>query len=351
LLADRFDFLWEAPDRGDGFELKMADPGGWLLIEAPAETSLSQEPVFVLARREGAAFRTYKPLKELSALYRNFAETPGTPEGVLAFANQYGMLFREAKRKRYLSPAQRDVLAPFGDNFRRAECVELVDDWVRQIRFAAETVELWGMATNQENDKLRRKIRWEGRRAVHYVPTRADVFEYVSGDTLSEMLSAPAVTDPESRFLIASAEKNPEAFSKLEPGERVRPALLRVIEHVNRELPGHTAPGLFWNHQADQIVFQEMPLSLLGAIYLQLAHAVARNRSSRRCEVCSRWFELDPAKTRVDRRTCSNTCRTKSYRNRQYRARDLHAQGKTLREIARAVGSNVTTVKNWIKEQ
>src|SRR5262249_28052326 len=141
-----------------------------------------------------------------------------------------------------------------------------------------------------------------------------------------------------NRLVIASAKKNPAAFSTFKPGEVDRPALLRVIEHVNEVLSDNTAPGLFWDHRSNRTVFQDMPRSLLGAIYLQLAHAVAGSRPSRRCEVCGRWFELDPAKTRADRRTCSNTCRTKRYRQRQYRARDLHAQGKSPRQIARVLG-------------
>jgi hypothetical protein len=154
-----------------------------------------------------------------------------------------------------------------------------------------------------------------------------------------------------TRFLIASKDNNPEAFSTFTPGEVVRPALLRVNEHINQVLPGQTAPGLFWDPRGRRTVFQDMPLSLLGAIYLQLAHAVAGNRPSRRCEVCRRWFELDPTRTRADRRTCSNTCRTKSYRQRQYRARELYGKGKSPCEIARALGSDVTTVKTWLKEQ
>jgi hypothetical protein len=350
LLADRFDFPWEAPTRGDGFELKPADPGGWILSENVADLSLSRDPVLVLVRRKGAAFRTYHPLKEPLAFYRIFGETPPTPEGVLRFANTYGMLFAEKDRKRYLLPGRRD-LPTLGEKLDAAECVERFDDWVRRIRLIAETVELWDLAKDRETDKLRRKVRWQGKGEVRYVPTRENVFDYLPPGTLSGTLTNPAVTNPENRFLIASAEKNAEAFETLKPGEVVGPALLRVNEQVNLELPGCAAPGLFWDHKLNRVVFQDRPLSLLGAIYLQLAHAVAGNRPSRRCEVCRRWFELDPAKTRADRRTCSNTCRTKIYRQRQHQARELHARGKSLREIAKALNSDVPTVKKWVKEQ
>src|SRR5262249_22018611 len=151
-------------------------------------------------------------------------------------------------------------------------------------------------------DRLRRRIRWHGRKSVFYVPERAEIFERISVQSIWNM----DVLNPKKRLLIASAEKFPEAFATFTPDEVERPGWLRVHTHINEVLPGHVAPGLFWDHRGNRTVFQDMPLSLLGAIYLQFAHAVAGNRPSRRCEVCGRSFELDPAKTRADRRTCSN---------------------------------------------
>jgi hypothetical protein len=285
------------------------------------------------------------------AIYRIFAETPATPEGVLTFANRYGMLFAEEKRPRFLWPDQGDSeddssFSTVGKRMDRAKPVERVNDWVHQIWFAAETVALWDLVRNQEHDRLRRRIRWHGKKSVSYVPARADVFETFPFQSIWNVENL----DHKKRFLIGSAEKNPEAFATFTPGEVDRPAWLRIHSQINEVLPANVAPGLFWDHRGSRTVFQDMPLSLLGAIYLQLANAVAGNRPSRRCEVCGRWFELDPAKTRADRRMCSNTCRTKSYRQRQITARDLHARGKSPQAIARALRSDVRTVKNWIGE-
>src|SRR5262249_38973446 len=140
--------------------------------------STSRQPILVLVRRAGAVFRRYAPLKEPLAMYRIFAETPASPEGVLAFANRYGMLFSEKDRKPYCWPRARSgpVGETLGERLDAAERVELVDDWIRRIWFAAETVDLWDLARNRETQELGRRIKWSGKRAVYFVPKHQEAF-------------------------------------------------------------------------------------------------------------------------------------------------------------------------------
>jgi hypothetical protein len=51
---------------------------------------------------------------------------------------------------------------------------------------------------------------------------------------------------------------------------------------------------------------------------------------------------------RADKQTCSQTCRTRLYRQRKERAVVLHAQGKTARAIGRELDAKVDAVTKWI---
>src|SRR5262249_22046787 len=94
---------------------------------------------------------------------------------------------------------------------------------------------------------------------------------------------------------------------------------------------------------------RDLPRNLLGAIYLQFAHAIQGGRQSRRCQQCNTWFEL--ARGRTDRSYCSNACRTRTHRERQQRAREMHAKRIPLPKIARELETDLATVKNWIAKE
>ena len=51
---------------------------------------------------------------------------------------------------------------------------------------------------------------------------------------------------------------------------------------------------------------------------------------------------------RADSTFCGNACRQRAYRARQKRARELRGGGASLRDIARELGSNITTIKGWV---
>jgi DNA-binding NarL/FixJ family response regulator len=79
------------------------------------------------------------------------------------------------------------------------------------------------------------------------------------------------------------------------------------------------------------------------------ARAIDGDRRYQQCPVCRRWFELTPGVHRADKLTCSQACRTRAYRHRQEKAVQLHAEGRTVRQIAKEIGSDVKTVRGWIQ--
>src|SRR5262245_38253271 len=86
----------------------------------------------------------------------------------------------------------------------------------------------------------------------------------------------------------------------------------------------------------------------LRAVWLQLADAVSNDRTFSRCRECQKWLAVGPEVARSNRRFCSNACRTRSYRERQDRARRLRTEGKSFEEIATQLDSDLATIRRWI---
>jgi hypothetical protein len=66
-------------------------------------------------------------------------------------------------------------------------------------------------------------------------------------------------------------------------------------------------------------------------------------------------FRLQPGVNRANRLTCSQTCKQYLHNRRVQRARTLHAEGRTFRQIAKELQvkpqgnkSSVAMVRSWI---
>jgi hypothetical protein len=92
------------------------------------------------------------------------------------------------------------------------------------------------------------------------------------------------------------------------------------------------------------------PKHLLGALWLQFALSISERKKYQRCEACGTCLELAPDVARADKRYCDNACRNRALRRRQKQATEMRASGKTLREIAKATGSDMPTIKKWLGE-
>lgn len=97
----------------------------------------------------------------------------------------------------------------------------------------------------------------------------------------------------------------------------------------------------------------EVEEGLLPYCWAQLADAIL-TKQLRACAHCGKRFLISRAKqgarrSRADQDFCSKLCVTRSYRERQRRAKQLHAGGTPLRQIAKQLNSDVATVRGWVK--
>ena len=92
------------------------------------------------------------------------------------------------------------------------------------------------------------------------------------------------------------------------------------------------------------------PLTLISAMWLQLALAITGEKRFVACKFCRRMFEISTEQTgfRSHREFCSDSCKTKDYRKRKRTALRLAEAGSQLREISEKTGTDKETVRAWL---
>jgi hypothetical protein len=330
-----YEFQWPVPTSGDGY--------AW--VECRTDRG---DTVLGLGPRADAEFTTYRPLQRGMALHRELAATEPTAEGVAAFANRYGPLG--------LGPGDTVRLkSGLKNTWGGAIRGELLQGWQREIIWIREAVRLWDMVQEGDADGLKQVIEWEGSGRVHYYPP-PEVEEALGGERWRE-IPDESRRNYKGQDILGNAPNGDQLRQHVRQGDVVVPALVFVQNRINAEIWRNVGPALLWDAARKRTVSQEVPRNLLAAAYLQFAQEMLFLREPQRCQVCGRWFDLTPGAgassrlRRSDRETCSTACRSKAYRQRQERARQLHAEGKTAREIARELGSDVKTVKGWVSKR
>jgi|SRR5579872_2651579 len=301
-------FRWARPVSGDGFELV---PGQ----ENPKK--------LLIVRKQAARFAFYSPLDEETGLFRILADTAVTAEGCLAFANAYGSLYR-GEHAEWQEPEE-DIRPPVTD----------VAYWIKQVGELRALIRLWDAAEAEDTAELSCLLQFgKGRPQVvglplpeYSTPARLNAYHrvtYIWEHWYGNLDSAPPV--------------------KMLP--EIARAYCGFVLH--ERFQGFLNYGLRWNKALKTVESSFLPRNLYSAAFLQLSFAITGNKKYQKCPSCGRWFELLPGVNRANRLTCGQACRTRAYRLRRARAIELAAQGKTAREIAKEVGSDVTKVKQWL---
>ncbi len=268
------DFSWERPAKAKGFAWQETNAGEMRLV-----------------RIEGVPFKSYRPLRECTGLFRTFADLAPDNAAMLGFANRYGNL-----------GSGWDVLALWKEGIARMK--GLVTTW------DALTAEDW-TTLRAVLSKLPKALFQPGTDSKRAGP----------GDLVSTAI----------RLLYHEVGG-------------------RLFGWTFGAWRRQSTPPVIWHSAAKQPVLKLTPPRLMDAMYLQFAHAILGNKNYQICQACGRWFELAPGLNRADRLTCSDYCRVKLYRLRQQRARELHGQGWSVKRISKELGSDTSTIKKWLSE-
>jgi hypothetical protein len=278
--------------------------------------------------------RRYEPLSAFSGLFRVFADTEPTRDGVKAFADRFGPLGPDVAKQIPLDDLRTAKGAPLGSG-------EPLHAWSNEILMMRFAIDIWEAARTGDVDRLERVVFWtEDGSAVHIL----------SHPELAEGHSPEPPVRVE-RALIAGAQLGDGVLERFVPGDLVGPALRYVQNTINRQPEGRASPRLLWDAKRERLGLYLMPTGLVGALWLQFARAVERDSQFRQCAECGIWFELAPGTARADKLYCSTPCRTKAYRKRQAEAVRLHGEGRSFEDIARDLESEPDTVRGWIERK
>jgi hypothetical protein len=285
------------------------------------------------------AFRRYCPIKTNESLYRTLATVEPTPDGILDFARKYGRLGEGIEMSGTLPDGSKATVEP-------------LFEWQMVIVCFAEAVRLWDLAEGKDYKKLAKEISWRNGEVFYHskLETYDSIWKWWMDKDVSSEISDSVRLRVDSKHKVSSHDGT--AFKT---GDLVEPAKCFVLDILNRYLSCATQSILIWDSkrktERERVILRHYPKSLLGAIALQFATAILSGRTTRICPVCQRYYEVTAQASRNDRVTCSNRCRVRAYRDRQQRARELHAKGRTTKQIAKELGSDVDTIKNWIDKQ
>lgn len=288
--------------------------GGYKWIRGKTEKRDTQFLVPV-EDSEFQGVRTYNPV-ENKALFRVFAGTEPTPEGILKFSNQFGRLGES------VNPFNE---AGSGKHYWSGDPIEI---WQEEINAMRPVVMLWDAIHGQDIDMIRRHLRWADKYTLN-TPT-PNVILYFGA------------------FQLARAQETRIGVN-LEPGQESEntmlvAAALKYIEHmVNDRLEASIkiAP------KDGQLRLLIEAGGLQDLLWLQCAQAISQHKTFRECRQCRTWFE--PYSARTKKAFCSTACRLKHYRGRIAEAQQLHEQGKSPADIAKILRTDTKTVRGWIK--
>lgn len=225
-----------------------------------------------------------------SATFRALADVPFTAEGVRTFAQQFGWL---------TAPEPYTQIVGYPGTLEG----EPLSTWQNEIGRIRRWVAVWEAWRSEDLGAL---------------ATAIDVaLTEFSGNT-DVMVSE----DPNETDAWLTAWKSRKGVGKKPPKSlgSDAPAILAVgisgeLEQV-LALP-HSSVRLAVTEFNGGFALAPRSLSLLGAVWLQFAQALADGLTVRRCQSCGKWIEIGPGALPKNRLYCSPRCKLRWFREHQ----------------------------------
>lgn len=264
-------------------------------------------------------FERYFPIKDHPCLFRVFAETDPTPDGLLEFASSYGPLLR-GSREYYCWWSRKHFL----------------------VRCATRLMDAIAINAEEQVQVVLSKMR--DRPVPPVSPEYEKKRRELSGESDKEF--ADRMLKGRDEFSPDSKVRHSKGYGWL---DFVRDHLLHWLNM------GH-AFGLACLEGDFKTGFRIVttPNSLIDVMWWQFAMALCEGKSQHRCEGCGEWLDVGggtvQGNDRIDKRTCGDACRARVYKKRKARAQAMRAEGKTVRQIAKALGADVGSVKRWVEK-
>ena len=329
MATQLFKFEWRVPTQGfrwtkvplTGVERAVHKKGaGWVLQENPRPAWGADAP----------RWTTCTPLQEATGLYREFAETPPTKDGVMAFATKYGLL----GAFEYLDPpTEQDPSEIRG---------ERLADWIKHIQAMKQAVDVWDRLQQKDRDGL---VELQTSRRLFTDRRKIPAERFTRPSASDEQPPDDRSWDSfyhESPYLIANDQLPEVALSFLQITMNQHLSGFGVSTQVRRD-----------QQRTGGLAYYVVPESLLGAMWLQLAEAISENKHYNRCRQCDQPFEVStsPTGARISRRYCSVACKNQYHYQQRTETKRLRSQGLSEGRIAERLDVPLKSVKGWLKSE
>lgn len=127
-----------------------------------------------------------------------------------------------------------------------------------------------------------------------------------------------------------------------------------LVDIVNLRIALQCSPELSPRPRAEfSYTIRLTPNNLIGAIWWPFGRVIMGQAEYRPCKVCGTLIEISSGDHgfRVDREICSNKCKVRDHRRKVKRAKELKAEGRTVKQIATELGSTTDAIKNWLTKK
>lgn len=258
----------------------------------------------------------YDPRKAQPALFHLLAEIEPSEAGVLAFASRYGHLEAPPYLKLISLPEKLEAAGtPRPYRVMELGYGEPLEVWADHIFAMRRVLELWEAASAATNPA---REPWD---------TAGSDRERVGRETLAARLTWCEARGPYGPRITYHGEDGTETavpcaeildLLGLPSGDLVFAARYLIQQELNARLDNRTRVRQVWGtpRGTHRLELAIVPAGLAGAIWLQLAEAVTRQSSFRRCDKCDARFVIS-GRSRRDQKYCSNSCRVRACQQRK----------------------------------
>lgn len=279
-------FGWIKTDAGYSWEwvewnrLMFADETLRQIIDE--DGNYDEEEGVLVPSPESRSHVVTRPLEDNPDLFLKFGETEPTEEGILAFANEHGLL----ENKTRLNP--REGFYPWQEI---GPPVVLLAKWKKEIKEMADTVYLLGLIKDGDNSRLSEIVSVKGDR----------VFD---DQMLSGYRMVPGIED------------------RMLPGDFTVPAAAVLTFRFNDKLGDNPVEDRLRLNANNEIEGFRRPGSLLSAMWLQFYYYVTGLADFKRCLICGKWeamYNPDGTKRHNENWKMHSECAAKKRAAEQYK--------------------------------
>lgn len=324
--------------------------------QVEADWSLAKEDELVLAPR-GFPFgwdfsvrkgSEYQPLESCTGLFRELARLDDSPEAIQAFAEAYGPL---SFGRLFVPTDHSQTLPRLSKAERVAHPYRAVDE--QMSKEARDYAASWVLHGVVQGDSLA-----DWRQTIHKLRALVAIWDAIQSQDHVALKARTRFVTVRKRAEITLLDESgkvidgPRAFSEQDSIDvslflAAECALTSTLAmHVN----GGSSVTLHSPKSNQRNKLALVPRSLRDAIWLQFTLAVIEHKKFGACEVCGKPFEISPQVARTNRKLCGSACKAKAHRQRREQALRLADSGRTPKQIAKQVGSHLTTVQKWLAE-